>query len=189
MKKVENWVFGGVSKFQNVRIFRFLNNFFLENILFLIFFVETSFKSLSLFVNVSFVKSLKKKTWKNFPYKKYQSQFSKNRPIQNFETFFKNNLWIWSTCISIDVSFVPELKYGFKCHFGQIVLSQCQTICIFWTIYDIYYEIVRKIHIIGHCEKTICQKLHLKPYLSSVTKRQAKKMHISHICAKPVAWS
>ena len=108
MEKVENWVFWGVSKFQNVRIFRFLNNFFLENILFLIFFVETSFKSLSLFVNVSFVKSLKKKTRKKFPYKKFQNQFGKNRHIQNFETFFKNNLWIWSTCISIDVSFVPE---------------------------------------------------------------------------------
>ena len=135
MKKVENWVFGGgfeVSKRSNFQIFE--QFFFLENILFLIFFVETSLKSLSLFVIVSFVKSLKKKTWKNFPYKKYQSQFSKNRPIQNFETFFKNNLWIWSTCISIDVSFVPELKYGFKCHFGQIVLSQCPIMCIFRTI-------------------------------------------------------
>ena len=136
MKKVENWIFGGVSKFENVWIFKFLNNFIFENIFFKILFIETSLKSLSLFVKDSIVKSLKKKTWKNFQYQKFQSQFGKNQHIQNFETFFKNNLWIWSTCISIDVSFVPELKYGFKCHFGQIVLSQCPIIVFFLTFYD-----------------------------------------------------
>ena len=134
MKKVDNWVFWGVSKFQNVQIFRFLNNFFVENIFLKNLFVETSLKSLSLFVKDSIVKSLRKKTWKKFQYQKFQSQFGKNQHIQNFETFFRNILWIWSTCISFDASFVPELKYGFKCHFGQIVLSQCPIMCIFRTI-------------------------------------------------------
>ena len=158
-----------------------MKNVIFENIFFKILFIETSLKSLSLFVKDSIVKSLKKKTWKNFQYQKFQSQFGKNQHIQNFETFFRNILWIWSTCISFDASFVPELKYGFKCHFGQIVLSQCQTMCIFWTIYDIYYEIVRKIHIIGHCERTICPKWHLKPYLSSGTKDTSIEIHVDHI--------
>ena len=158
-----------------------MNNFIFENIFLKNLYIVTSLKSLSLFVKDSIVKSLKKKTWKNFPYKIFQSQFGKKQHIQNFETFFKINLWIWSICISIDVSFVPELKYGFKCHFGQIVLSQFPIMCIFWTIYDIYYEIVRKIHIIGHWERTICPKWHLKPYLSSGTKDTSIEIHIDHI--------
>ena len=89
--------------------------------------------------------------------------------------------WIWFICTSIYASFNPEVNYGFKCNFGQIVLSQCQTMCIFWTIYDIYYEIVRKIHIIGHCERTICPKWHLKPYLSSGTKDTSIEIHVDHI--------
>ena len=53
--------------------------------------------------------------------------------------------------------------------------------CIFGTIYDIYCEIVRKIHIIGHCERTICPKWHLKPYLSSGTKDTSIEIHVDHI--------
>ena len=75
-----------------------------------------------------------------------------------FETFFRKNVSIWSTCTSIDASFNPEVKYGFKFHFGQIVLSQCPIMCIFRIICYICIEIVRKIHIIGHCERTICPK-------------------------------
>ena len=53
--------------------------------------------------------------------------------------------------------------------------------CIFGTIYDIYYEIVRKIPIIGHCERTIVPQWHLKPYLSSGTKDTSIEIHVDHI--------
>ena len=76
---------------------------------------------------------------------------------------------------------VPEVKYGFKFHIGQIVLSQCPIMCIFRIICYICIEIVRKIHIIGHCERTICPKWHLKPYLSSGTKDTSIEIHVDHI--------
>ena len=36
-------------------------------------------------------------------------------------------------------------------------------------------------HIIGHCERTICPKWHIKPYLSSGTKDTSIEIHVDHI--------
>ena len=132
MKKLKNWVFWGVSKFQNVRIFRFLNNFFLENILFFIFFRWNKPQKFILICKGIICEEFKEKNMKKFPIQKI------SEPIWQKPTYTKFGKKIWNnillTCISIDVSFIFEHTYGFKYHFGQIVLFQCPIMCIFQTI-------------------------------------------------------
>ena len=101
--------------------------------------------------------------------------------ILKFETFFRKNVSIWSTCTSIDASFYPDVKYGFKFHLGQIVLSQCQIMCIFSNNLWYIMKLVEKIHIIWHCARTICPTWNLKPDLASGLRDASIEIHVDHI--------
>ena len=101
--------------------------------------------------------------------------------ISNLGTLFWNNRWIWSTCISIDVSLNPEVRSGFKFHVGQIVLAQCQIMCIFSNNLWYIMKLVEKVHIIWYCERTICPTWNLKPDLASGLRDASIEIHVDHI--------
>ena len=75
---------------------------------------------------VIFLEHLIFKNWlffRNLPNLHFYKTYCKILHILKLETFFWKQVWIWSTCTSIDASFNPEVKYGFKFHLGQMVLS------------------------------------------------------------------